>query len=69
MLLKKLNNVTNIDTSSLAFKSDYIDLKVEVDKPDIDKLVNVSNDFFKTVNDLCVDKLTLLLPVELKSKN
>ena len=53
MLLKKLDNVTGIDTSNLAFKSDYIDLKVEVDKPDIDKLVNVSNDFFKTVNDLC----------------
>ena len=47
----------------------YIDLKVEVDKPDIDKSVNVSNNFFKKVNDLCVDKLTLLLPVDLKSKN
>ena len=47
----------------------YIDLKVEVDKPDIDKLVNVSNNFFQKANDLCVDKLTLLLPVDLKSKN
>ena len=47
----------------------YIDLKVEVDKPDIDKSVNVSNNFFKKVNDLCVDKLTLLLRVDLKSKN
>ena len=47
----------------------YIDLKVEVDKQDIDKSVNVSNNFFKKVNDLCVDKLTLLLPVDLKSKN
>ena len=47
MLLKKLENVTGIDTSNLAFKSDYIDLKVEVDQPDINKFVNVSNNFFK----------------------
>ena len=69
MLLKKLDNVTGIDTSNLAFKSNYIDLKVEVDKADINKLVNVSNNFFQKANDLCVDKLTLLLPVHLKSKN
>ena len=69
MLLKKLDNVTGIDTSNLAFKSNYIDLKVEVDKADINKLVNVSNNFFQKANDLCVDKLTLLLPVDLKSKN
>ena len=72
MLLKKLDNVTAIDTSNLAFKSDYIDLKVEVGKPDIDKLINVStslNNVFKKVNDLCVDKLRLLLSVDLKSKN
>ena len=72
MLLKKLDNVTGIDTSNLAFKSDYIDLKVEVGKPDIDKLINVStslNNVFKKVNDLCVDKLRLLLSVDLKSKN
>ena len=50
MLLKKLENITAIDTSNLALKSGNIDLKVEVGKPDIDKLVNVStslNNVFK----------------------
>ena len=41
MLLKTLEHATGIDTSDLAAKEDYITLKVEVDKLDINKLVNV----------------------------
>ena len=45
MLLKKeLNNCTGDDASNLAAKSDFIDLKAEVDKLDINKLVNVPTD-------------------------
>ena len=41
MLLKKLNDITGADTSNLAAKSDFIALKAEVGKLDINKLVNV----------------------------
>ena len=34
-----LKNATGIDTSKLAAKSDFVSLKAEVDKLDIDKLV------------------------------
>ena len=45
MLLKKeLNNCTGDDASNLAPKSDFINLKAEVDKLDINKLVNVPTD-------------------------
>ena len=41
MLLKKeLEYVTGVDRSDLAAKKDFISLKAEVDKLDINKLVN-----------------------------
>ena len=39
----ELEGSTGIDTSNLASKGDFIDLKVEVGKLDINKLVNALN--------------------------
>ena len=36
-----LKNVTHVDNSSFALKTDLASLKTEVDKPDIDRLVSV----------------------------
>ena len=55
-------------TSNLAAKSDFIALKAEVDKIDIDKLVNVptsSNNVKTKLDDLDVDKLKTV-PTDLK---
>ena len=41
-------NVTHVDTSSFALKSNLTSLKAEVNKLDIDKLVPVSIDLSKT---------------------
>ena len=41
-------NVTHVDTSSFALKSNLASLKTEVNKLDIDKLVPVSIDLSKT---------------------
>ena len=38
---KELDHVTGVDTSDLATKKDFIPLKAEVDKLDINKLANV----------------------------
>ena len=46
-----LKNVTYVDTSSFALKTNLADLKTEVDKLDIDKLVAVPVDLSK-LNDL-----------------
>ena len=46
-----LENVTHIDTSSFALKTNLASLKSEVDKLDIDKLVPVPADFSK-LNDV-----------------
>ena len=57
---KELVNATGVDTSDLAPKKDFIVLKAEVDKLDINKLVNVQtslNDLKTKVDDLDVDKL------------
>ena len=48
MLLKKLDHATGVDTSDLAAKKDFIALKTEVGKLDINKLVNVPT----SLNDL-----------------
>ena len=40
MLLKRIN-ATGVNTSDLAAKKDFIVLKAEVDKLDINKLVNI----------------------------
>ena len=36
-----LKNVTHVENSSFALKTNLASLKIEVDKPDIDKLVSV----------------------------
>ena len=42
-----LKNVTHVDTSSLALKTNSANLKIEVDKLDIDKLAPVPVDLSK----------------------
>ena len=57
---KKLQHATVIDTPDLATKKEFIALKAEVGKLDIDKLVNVLtslNNLKTKVNDLYVSKL------------
>ena len=68
MLLKKLNNPTDVDISNLAAKRDFIALKAEFDKLDIIKLVNVPtslNNSKTKVVDLDFAKLKTL-PADLK---
>ena len=63
---KELDHATGIDTSDLATKKGFIALKAEVDKLDINKLVNVLtslNNLKTKVDDLDVDKLK---PADLK---
>ena len=61
MLLKKeLDHATGNETSDLAAKKDFIALKAEVDKLDIDKSVNVPtslNNSKTKVDDLDIGKL------------
>ena len=45
-----LKNVTHVDTSSFALKTNLANLKTEVDKLDIDKLVPVPVDLSKLSN-------------------
>ena len=45
-----VKNITHIDTSSFALKTNLANLKTEVDKLDIDKLVPVSADLSKLSN-------------------
>ena len=45
-----LKNVTYVDTSSFALKKNLANLKTEVDKLDIDKLVPVPTDLSKLSN-------------------
>ena len=45
-----LINVTQVDTSSFALKTNLATLKTEVDQLDIDKLVPVSTDLSKLIN-------------------
>ena len=52
-----LKNVTHIDTSSFALKTNLANLQTEVDKLDIDKLAPVSTDLSKLSN---VVKIMLL---------
>ena len=57
-------DATGIDTSDLADKKDCIDLKAEIDKPDIAILVNVPtilNNLKTKVDDLDVGKFETVL--------
>ena len=57
---KELGHANGIDTSDLAAKKDFIALKAEVDKLDLDVPTSLNN--LKTkVEDLDVGKLKLLL--------
>ena len=47
-----LKNVTHVDTSSFALKTNLANLKTEVDKLDIDKLVPVPVDLSKLSDDV-----------------
>ena len=66
---KEFNHVTGVDTSDLAAKKDFIALKAEVDKLDINKLTNVLtslNNLKTKVDNLDVAKLKTV-PVNLKT--
>ena len=57
---KEFNLATDVDTSDLDANKDFIALKVEIDKLDINKLVNVTtslNNLKKKVDNLDVGKL------------
>ena len=66
---KVLDHATGVDTSHLATKKDFLALKGELDKVDINKLVNIPTSFNNSkteVNDLDVGKLKTI-PVDLKN--
>ena len=44
---KDINDITHVDTSNFALKTNLSSLKTEVDKLDIDKLVPIPNDLSK----------------------
>ena len=59
-----VKNVTHVDTSRFALKTNLATLKTKVDKLDIDKLVPVPSDFSKlshVVNELTKHTITLKL--------
>ena len=61
--LKPLKDATGVDTFNLAGKKDFVALKVEVDKLDVNKLTNAQvglNNLKTIVDDLDVDKLKTL---------
>ena len=45
-----IKNITHVDTSNFALKTNLSSLKTEVDKLDIDKLVPIPNDLSKLSN-------------------
>ena len=45
-----IKNITHVDTSNFALKTNLANLKTEVDKLDIDKLVPIPNDLSKLSN-------------------
>ena len=62
-----IKNISHVDTSSFALKTNLTNLKTEVDKLDIDKLKNLpnnSNNLETKVDKLDTDKL-LSVPVDL----
>ena len=60
---KHLNDATGFDTSNLAAKRDFIALKAEVDKLEINELVNFStslNNLKRKLDDLDIGKLKIV---------
>ena len=47
---KVIKNISHVDTSSFALKTNLSSLKTEVDKLDIDKLLPIPNDLIKLSN-------------------
>ena len=47
---KNINDIAHVDTSNFALKANLANLKTEVDKLDIDKLVPIPNDLSKLSN-------------------
>ena len=45
-----IKNISHVDTSSFALKTNLSSLKIEVDKLDIDKLIPITNDLSKLSN-------------------
>ena len=65
---EELNHATGVDISDFSAKKDFIVLKAEVDKLDINKLVNVPaslNNLKRKIDDLHVYKLKAV-PVDMK---
>ena len=65
---KELDHTTGVDTSDLVAKKDFIALKGEDDKLNINKLVNVPttlNNLKTKVDDLDVGELKIV-PIDLK---
>ena len=65
---KELEHATGVDTSDLVAKNDFIAVKAEVEKLDINKLVNIStslNNLKTKLDNLDVGKLKTV-PVDLK---
>ena len=60
---KDIKNITHVDTSSFALKTNLANLKTEVDKLDIDKLKSLPNNL--SILKIEVDKLDIdkLVPV------
>ena len=52
---EELRNITHVDTSSFALKTNLASLKTEVDKLDIPKLTTLSNDVAKLSNKVAND--------------
>ena len=61
---EKLDHATGVDTSDLAAKKDFIALKAELDKLDINKLVNIGtslNNLKTKVGDLDIGSLKTII--------
>ena len=60
---KDINDITHVDTSNFALKTKLANLKTEVDKLDIDKLVPIPNDLSKLSNVVKTDVLKRLITI------
>ena len=65
---KSLENVTHVDVSSFALKSNLASLKTEVDKLDIDKLTTFPNDLAKLSNAVKYDVVKKIVCDKLVAK-
>ena len=56
-----IKNISHIDTSSFALKTNLVNLKTEIDKSDIDKLVPARDDLSKLSNVVTNDVVKRLI--------